>query len=155
MSGAVVREPMPGDLTTVVVTLDTFGVAADDREVVESSYAALNDGDIDAALAALAEDAEWHESGALPDAGVYVGREAIRAFLTEFLASWESFEQAIAETRETDDKVAVFIHLTAVGRESSVEVDARYAHVWTMREGQGVRVDAYYERENALAAIEP
>jgi hypothetical protein len=130
-------------------------VGAIDREVVEASYSALNSGDIDGALAALAEDAEWHESGALPDAGVYLGREAIRAFLTEFLASWESFEQEITETRERDDKVAVFIHLTAVGRGSSVEVDARYAHVWTMREGQGVRVDAYYERENALAAIEP
>jgi len=146
---------MPGDLTAVLVTLDTQGVGASDREVVEASYAALNSGDIDEALAALAEDAEWHESGALPDAGVYLGREAIRAFLTEFLASWESFEQEIIETRERDGKVAVFIHLTAVGSGSSVQVDARYAHVWTLREGQGVRVDAYYERENALAAIEP
>lgn len=130
-------------------------MAANDREVVESSYAALNRGDIDAALAALAEEAEWHESGALPDAGVYLGREAIRAFLTEFLDSWESFDQEITETREAGDRVAVFIHLTAVGRGSSVEVDARYAHVWTMREGQGIRVDAFYERDEALAAIEP
>jgi hypothetical protein len=146
---------MPGDLTRVAATLDTAGVAASDREVVVGSYAALNRGDIDGALAALAEDAEWHESGALPDAGVYIGREAIRAFLTEFLDSWESFEQEITETREAGDRVAVFIHLTAVGRGSSVEVDARYAHVWTMRDGQGVRVDAFYEREEALAAIEP
>jgi uncharacterized protein len=130
-------------------------VAANDREVVESSYAALNRGDIDAALAALAEEAEWHESGALPDAGVYLGREAIRAFLTEFLDSWESFDQEIVETREAGERVAVFIHLAAVGRGSSVEVDARYAHVWTMREGQGIRVDAFYERDEALAAIEP
>ena len=34
-------------------------------------------------------------------------------------------------------------------------MDARYAHVWTMRDGLGARVDAYYERDRALAAIEP
>ncbi|HET8975393.1 MAG TPA: nuclear transport factor 2 family protein [Solirubrobacterales bacterium] len=125
-------------------------------DIVVASYEALNRGDIDAAMDALAEDAEWHESGALPDAGGhYVGRDSIRAFLTEFLASWESFEQEIVETRGAGDRLAVFIHLTAVGRGSSVEVDASYAHVWTMKGGVGARVDAFYERDEALAAITP
>jgi ketosteroid isomerase-like protein len=124
--------------------------------VVTASYEALNRGDIDAAMQALAGDAEWHESGALPDAGGdYVGRDSIRAFLTEFLASWESFEQEITEIREQGDKVAVFIHLRAVGRGSSAGVDARYAHVWTMCGGVGARVDAFYDRDEALAAISP
>jgi ketosteroid isomerase-like protein len=123
---------------------------------VLASYEALNRGDIDGAMRALAEDAEWHESGALPDAGGdYVGREAIRSFLTEFLASWETFEQEITETRQSGDRVAVFIHLRAVGRGSSAGVDARYAHVWTLRDGAGARVDAYYERADALAALSP
>ena len=87
--------------------------------------------------------------------GHYEGRESIRAFLTEFLASWESFEQEIVEVREAGERIAVFIHLTAVGAGSSAKVDARYAHVWTMRGGRGARVDAFYDRDEALAAISP
>jgi ketosteroid isomerase-like protein len=128
---------------------------ADNVEAVVASYDALNRGDVDGAMEALAEDAEWHESEALPDTGIYRGREAIRRFLTDFLASWESFHQEIEDTQEAGDRVALFIHLTATGQESSVEVDANYAHVWTISDGRGVRVDAYYDREEALAALQP
>ena len=121
--------------------------------MVTDSYEALNRGDVDAAMEALAEDAEWHESEALPETGVYRGRAAIRSFLTEFLASWESFHQEIEETTVAGDRVAALIHLTATGRESSAEVDAHYAHVWQLRDGLGVRVDAYYDRAEALAAL--
>ena len=55
----------------------------DAKDAVVASYEALNERDIDSAMEALAEDAEWHESEVLPDTGVYRGREAIRAFLTE------------------------------------------------------------------------
>ena len=87
----------------------------DAKEAVLGSYAALNERDIDAAMEALAEDAEWHESEVLPDTGVYRGREAIRAFLTDFLASWERFHQTIEEIRQEGDRVLVMIHLEATG----------------------------------------
>jgi ketosteroid isomerase-like protein len=47
------------------------------------------------------------------------------------------------------------INLTARGRGSGAEVDARYAHVWTIREAKGVRVDAYDDPEDAVRAIRP
>jgi ketosteroid isomerase-like protein len=128
-------------------------MAAGDVETVTASYEALNRGDLDAAMEALAEDAVWHESEAHPDTGSYDGREAIRAFLTDFLASWERFHQTIEETREAGDRIAVFIHLEAKGRGSAAEVDARYAHVWKMAKGRGVCVDAYYDRDEALSAL--
>jgi uncharacterized protein len=124
-----------------------------DLEAVRASYAALNTGDIEATLAVLAPDAEWHESSALPDAGTFRGREAVREFLEEFLQSWESFHQEVEEVVVEGDRAALMIHLTARGRGSGAEVDARYAHVWTLRDGLGVRVDAYYDRDAALEAI--
>lgn len=128
-------------------------VMSNETDMVRASYEAVNRGDVEGAMAALAPDAEWHESGVLPEPEVHRGREAIAAFLADFLEQWESFEQEIVDVREAGDKIGVFIHLTATGRGSSAQVDARYAHVWTMRDGLGVRVDAYYERENALAAL--
>ena len=34
-----------------------------------------------------------------------------------------------------------------------IGVESRYAHLLSMRGGRGVRVDAYYDRETALAAL--
>jgi ketosteroid isomerase-like protein len=104
---------------------------------------------------ALAEDAEWHESEVLPDTGIYRGREAIRSFLTDFLASWERFDQTVEEVRREGDRVLVLIHLEATGRGSAADVDARYAHLWTVSGGRGVRVDAFYDRDEALEALNP
>lgn len=125
-------------------------------DTIIASYEALNRGDVDAAMGALAEDAEWHESEELPDSGTHhVGRDDIRSFLRDFLASWDTFHQEIEEIKEVGDRLAVFIHMTATGRGSSAQVDARYAHVWTLGDdGLGARVDAFYYRDNALAALE-
>jgi hypothetical protein len=127
----------------------------DAKRTIVASYEALNDGDIDAAMEALAEDADWHESEVLPDTGVYEGREAIRAFLTQFLASWERFHQTVEDVLEEGDQILVMIHLQATGRGSTADVDARYAHLWRVSEGRGVRVDAFYDRAEALAALRP
>lgn len=129
--------------------------AAGGKDAVIASYEALNRRDIDTALDALAEDAEWHESDVLPDTGVYRGREAIRAFLTDFLGSWERFHQTVEEVRQEGDRVLVMIHLEATGRGSTADVDARYAHLWTVSGTRGVRVDAFYDRAEALAALNP
>jgi ketosteroid isomerase-like protein len=127
----------------------------DAKGVIVGSYEALNERDIDSAMEALAEDAEWHESEVLPDTGVYEGREAIRAFLSDFLASWERFHQTVEEVREEGDRVLVMIHLEATGRGSAADVDARYAHLWTVSGGRGIRVDAFYDRDEARAALNP
>jgi ketosteroid isomerase-like protein len=127
----------------------------DATDTVIASYEALNDRDIDAAMDALAEDAEWHESEVLPDTGVYRGREAIRSFLTDFLASWERFNQTVEEVRQEGNRVLVLIHLEATGRGSAADVDARYAHLWTVSGGRGIRVDAFYDRDEALEALNP
>ncbi len=129
--------------------------AANGKEAIVASYEALNRRDIDAAMEVLAEDAEWHESEVLPDTGVYRGRAAIRAFLTDFLGSWERFHQTVEEVRQEGDRVLVMIHLEATGRGSAADVDARYAHLWTVSGTQGIRVDAFYDRAEALAALNP
>lgn len=125
------------------------------KDVVLASYESLNEGNVDAAMEALAEDAEWHESEVLPDTGVYRGREAIRAFLAQFLDSWERFHQTAEDVQQAGDRVLVMIHLEATGRGSAADVDARYAHLWTVSGGRGIRVDAFYDRDEALAALNP
>jgi len=123
-----------------------------DLRVLENAYQALNAGDAQAALHVLDADAEWHESSYIPDTGVYRGRAAIGAWLREFLESWEEFHQEVEEMFDAGDRVVLFLHLVAKGKLSGAIVDARYAHVWTMRNGKGTRVDGYVNREEALEA---
>jgi ketosteroid isomerase-like protein len=127
---------------------------ADAVEQIKGSYDALNRRDIDATMAVLDRDAKWVEHSEMPEAGSYEGRETIRNFLELFLDSWDEFEQHIEEVHAEHDCVLLFIRLTASGRGSGIDVESRYAHLWTMREGSGVRVDAYYDRDSALAALQ-
>jgi len=128
-------------------------VRDEDLEGLRASYEALNRGDIEGTVEALAPNAEWHESSELPDSGVFRGRDAVRSFLEDFLEQWSEFRQEIEEVLVEGDRAALFIHLTARGRESGARVDARYAHLWTVRDSKGVRVDAYYDRDAALRAL--
>jgi ketosteroid isomerase-like protein len=127
---------------------------ADAVEAIKGSYEALNRRDIDGTMAVLDPDAKWVEHSELPEAGSYEGRETIRDFLVKYLESWDEFEQQIEEVHAEQDCVLLFIRLTASGRGSGIDVQSRYAHLWSVREGRGVRVDAYYDRDSALAALQ-
>jgi ketosteroid isomerase-like protein len=129
-------------------------VSETDPDTLRRSYRALNEGDLDVALEALHDDAVWHESPELPGGDEFRGREAVREFLHDFLAEWKHFHQEIDEIVVAGDRVAVLIHLTAVGRASGIEADTRYGHVWTMRSGKGIRVDGYRNREAALRSLD-
>jgi ketosteroid isomerase-like protein len=128
-------------------------VAHEDVQTLRNAYQALNRGEIARALDVLDPDAEWSEHSDLPEAATYRGRDSIRAFLESYLESWEQFHQDTEDVIDGGDQVAVLLHLVARGRGSGIEVEARYAHLWTMREGKGVRVDAYADRERALKLI--
>jgi uncharacterized protein len=129
-------------------------VAKTQVDTIRASYMALNEGDVQGALDALHRDAVWHESSELPEGDEFIGRAEIEKFLQDFLEQWEVFHQQIESTLHEGDRVLVNIHLTAVGRASGVEVNVRYAHVWTMREDRAERVDAFYDPEKALRELE-
>ena len=127
--------------------------APDDVETLRSAYAALNEGDIESALAVLDEDAEWCEHSDLPEAGLYQGRDSIRTFLQSFLESWEDFNQETEDLIPGEGRVLLMLRSRVQGKGSGIQVEGEYAHLWTMRDGRGVRVDAYFDRKEALRAL--
>jgi uncharacterized protein len=128
-------------------------VTRDNVEILRHAYEALNEGDVDGALGVLQSDAEWQEHSDLPEAGVYRSRAAIKTFLCAYLDSWEEFHQETEDLIDSGDRVAVVLRMAARGKGSGIEVEARYAHLWTMQGGMGVRVDAYADPDAALEAL--
>jgi ketosteroid isomerase-like protein len=125
----------------------------DDVETLRAAYEALNRRDIPGTLHVLDDAAEWHEHSELPEADSYRGREVIQAFLESFLESWDEFRQEVEDLIAEDGKVLILLHMIGRGKGSGIRVEARYAHLWTMRDGRGVRIDTYTDRQEALEAL--
>ena len=88
----------------------------------------------------------------LPDAHVDQGVEAFFASCREWLSTWEGFRLEAEAFLPAEDKVVVLVVLRGRGRGSGAEVATPAAHVWTMRLGRAVRVEAYMDRARALEA---
>ena len=125
----------------------------DDVKTLKAAYESLNQGDLEGALAVLDDDADWCEHSDLPEAGLYQGRDSIRAFLESFLESWDDFSQETEDVVAGDGCVLIQLRSRSRGKGSGVYVEARYAHLWTMEDGRGVRVDAYFDTGEALRAL--
>ena len=66
--------------------------------------------------------------------------------------AWNEYEVTHEEFVDAGDRVVVTLHLRARGRGSGVEIDARFFDVYTIRDGEIVRMDEFTERSAALEA---
>jgi ketosteroid isomerase-like protein len=125
----------------------------EDAEAVRSFYEAANGRDVDAFFEKLSPDFEFHTAGAFPDLdSVYKGREAFLDFILKFQDPWEEISIEPQEMIEAGPRVLAMIDFNARGRDG-IEVTLTLAHLWTMRDGQGLRLEAYEDQEQARKAI--
>ena len=78
----------------------------DDIELVRAAYAAFARGDIDAAVADLADDVDWVEPDEIPDGGRHDGRQAVWRYLRASRDRWAELVSEPAVSREGDLVVA-------------------------------------------------
>ncbi len=104
---------------------------------------------VDEALADADPDIVWNPIEELPTQG----HEAVRASLAEWKAEWQDYELLPEGFMEMGDHVVVTVRLSARGRGSGIEIDARFYDVFTLREGKIVRMDQFAERSEALEAV--
>jgi ketosteroid isomerase-like protein len=90
-----------------------------------------------------------------PDAGTYVGRDEIRAYMRQFLSSWTD---AVIEAEDIIDagaSVAVAVHQRGTGSGSGLSIDMRYWQVWTFRGSVVTRIESIKRRSELLDVIGP
>jgi ketosteroid isomerase-like protein len=87
--------------------------------------------------------------------GTYRGVAEVKRFFEDL---FEGFEEVVAEPEEfleRGDQVVVLLRVRSRPRGSTAVVENRIAHLWTIRDGEAVRIQVFPEREGALAAVAP
>jgi ketosteroid isomerase-like protein len=122
-------------------------------EIVRRMASALAAGDWQGVFEAWDPQIEWHFEREAVISGLRRGREQVRAALSSFMTEWEDFTVEIEDLIAADDeRVVMLLHLSGRGRGSGVPLDFREANVFTIRGGRIVKVEEYFDREQALDA---
>jgi uncharacterized protein len=96
---------------------------------------------------------QWGWSEEFPDArGVFRETESRSPRMLEWLSQWEDWRVEAEEYISAGDFVVVLCRYTGRGKKSGAAVDTTGAHVWTMRDGEPVRLEIFSSRTKALEA---
>lgn len=102
----------------------------------------------------IAPDAEFDFSSAYPDSPVVKGVDELRRFRDS--GPWAGSPIRFEPERYfdvDDERVLVFVQVSATGSGSGAPVAFRVAHELTIRDGLLVRFKAYADRDEALEAV--
>lgn len=125
-------------------------------EVVQGVYAAYDRGDLAGVLARLSEDIVWANPYPphVPLAGVFEGHAAFRRFVGAIRESTQSLAFEVREFIAQGDKVVVVGWERVIARPTGREYENPWVHVWTLRDGKGVRVQVHGDTAAVGAAFQ-
>jgi ketosteroid isomerase-like protein len=122
-------------------------------EVMRRAFEAYNRGDVDAAVAYLAPECEYHATGALPGfRGISRGREGYKRFVSWLRAEFDDARIDVRELVDAGDHVLASLTLRGRGKRSGAETSWDIWQVWTLQDGKAVRGEGFTNREDALKA---
>ena len=100
-----------------------------------------------------AKDMEWGWSDEFPGLeGVSPDPVDRSERLREWLSEWEDWRCEAESFIVEEAAIVVLTRYRGRGRESGVSVDTTGAHVWTLRDGEVVRLEIFSSRDRALEA---
>jgi ketosteroid isomerase-like protein len=101
----------------------------------------------------LDPEIEVREDPSFPETGTFTGKAAVRRYFDQFTESFDEFTLEPEDFIDLgDDRVLMLFRLQTRGKESGARVEARPGWIYTIRDGKGVRIEAYLDRAEALAA---
>ena len=122
-------------------------------EKVRRGFAEYNRGDVEGALQEWAPDAVWDWSnGHGFDAGVYRGRDEIRAFWQQRSAAWEEDRLEIVDLVEVGDDRVIVENVAYLRGRDGIEVEARSAWLVRFQDGEQISLTLYQTMREALEA---
>jgi len=112
---------------------------ATNKEIVEGAYASFAQGDVPAALGAMADDIQWSEADGFPLAGTYVGPQAVLEGVFMRLGEIGDDFAVVPERFVADgDTVVALGNYTWKRKGSGDPAVVKMVHVWTIDGGKAV-----------------
>jgi ketosteroid isomerase-like protein len=106
-------------------------------------------------LSIVDPDFEMTESRALPGAAHVTGLEELRTYKLGWERNWSDWSWDEEELTEVaPGRVLLLATLRLRGKRSEVDVQRRWAYLFTVRDGRILRQDGYATREEAMASLE-
>ena len=123
-------------------------------EIVRDAAAAFNRGDVDTWLEYFADDIDYRAvEGALDDRGPMHGKDAVRAYVQDWLDMFDDFKVEPMELIDAgEDQVIAVGRISGRAKLSGVETDLTSAALYTIRDGKIARGREYWTKEQALEA---
>ena len=110
----------------------------DDEQFLRRLYDAFNARDVDAVLAAMADDVDWPNAW---EGGRLRGRAAVRDYWERQWAEIDPKVVPAAFTRRPDGRVDVEVDQTVRDRAGEPLGEGRVRHVYALRDGLVLRMD--------------
>jgi ketosteroid isomerase-like protein len=88
----------------------------------------------------LAPDVRWEVVEGFPHSGIYQGLNGVSDFFKRLSGDFEDWHTEPSEFFETDDHVVAIGTYSARAKATGKTFKARFAHLWTMRDGVIVRL---------------
>lgn len=114
------------------------------------SYEAFARGDIEQAVAPLHPDVEWIEPDEFPHGGRHDGAAAVAEYLRSSRARWSDLVSETTAYRR-GERIVIVHHVRGHTVDGGTQ-DVTAADVYTVRNGQVVRMRAYADPAEALAS---
>lgn len=111
---------------------------ADARAVIDALWPALTARDIDAVVALLHPDIDWQDT---MNGGRRVGRDAVRAYLSEVMATVVIVSTPIDVMPSEPDRYLARVNHVVRNRDGQLWGQEIVSHVLLLRDGLIVRVD--------------
>ncbi|MEK6325906.1 MAG: nuclear transport factor 2 family protein [Actinomycetota bacterium] len=125
-------------------------------ELVRRAFELFNQGGVPAAFSSglMSPELVFDPSASgIPGAGVYRGRDEVWAFFEEdwFEAfPFDEWELEVEELIDHGDQVFAMTRQRGRGASSGVAAELVLANIFTLRDGEVVRIELYRDRERAL-----
>ncbi len=124
-------------------------------DTVRAFYGALARGDVPALLALLDPQVEWTEAERFPYySGAWRGPDMVlEKLLVPLSEEWEGFTARPDEFIAEGGRVVALGAYSGVYKQTRRAFEARFAHVWTVRDGKLARFDMHTDTAKALEAV--
>jgi ketosteroid isomerase-like protein len=131
-------------------------MSQENLEIVKRAFEAFDRGDFDGVLALCHEDIVIAQPPELPGAPpILHGHAGVLESFELWPEQWDDFRLEVLDMRDFGSHVLVRAQTFGRGKQSGIEVEARFAFVFTLRDRKLSEWRLFLREEEALEAVEP